>query len=335
LRDAVIRTVTHAPQREALLPIVERVARDSKGAVVPLAVYLSAAISAGREPDFDLASSLLWTAALRWLMADHPMEVLQPMSRQLRTRFPEADFLARVGDIIAAAPPILPGTAPFRDKLGAAVQFVPASRPDEKALLVCFCGKGGQIGMSVNYFHRWTQRVPAHTLYLRDLTRDFFYSGIAEIGPDWASLLDFIRSLASVLGVERVGVYGHSMGGFPAIRAGVELRAERAMSVSGRADHDSTPLSGDRAEIDGSRQRWIRMIEAIPDSRSELVCVYGADNKIDAADAGSLAHLPGVRLLPLPGHRLHNAGIKLAMSGELEHMLCWLVGARDDLSLNG
>jgi hypothetical protein len=333
LRDMVFATVSYAPQREALMPILERLVREAPGAVVPLAVYLSATIKAGRQPNYDLASSLLWTAALRWLLADHAAEVLQPMSRQLRARFPKADFLAKIDDIIAAAPPASPGAPPFRDRLGVPVQFVPAIRPDEKTLLVCFCCKGGRMGVGLNYFHRWAQRVPAHVLYLRDLTRDFYFTGIAEIGPDWASLLDFIRGLARALGVERLGVMGHSMGGFPAIRAGIELRAARAMSVSGRSNHDLERLKADPAGIAAAQQSWIRMMAATPDSRSEIACVYGADNSIDAEEAGSLARLPGVRLLPLPGYRMHNAAIQLVLTGELERMLRWVVGASDDLDL--
>ncbi len=335
LREMVFATVTHPARRKALLPILERIVGDASGAVVPLSVYMLCAIKAGRSPNFDLASSLLWTAALQWLFKDHPPELLQAISRQLRARFPEADFLAKLDDILNAAPPVPTGAAPFRDKLGAAVQFVPARRPDEKVLLVCFCGKGGQIGMPVNYFHRWTQRVPAHVLYLRDMTRDFFTSGIAELGPDWVSLLEFIRGLAGALGIERLATYGHSMGGFPAIRAGVELPVARAASVSGRADHDT--VQADRGAVEAARQRWIRMIGTLPEAAApppEIACAYGAGNSIDAGDAQALAGLAGVRLVPLPGHRLHNAGIKLATSGGLERMLAWLVGASDDLSMD-
>lgn len=337
LRETVFAIATHPTRREALLPILQQVVHDAPGKVVPLAVYLLCAIKARRPPDFDLASSVLWTAALQWLSQDQAPELLQPVSRQLRARFPEADFLARLDDILAGAPPVLPGAAPFRDRLGAAVQFVPGPRPESDALLVCFSGKGGQIGMSVNYLHRWIQHQPAHVLYLRDMARDFYLSGIPELGPDWPGLVDFVRGLAETLGVRRLATYGHSMGGFPALRAAVEVGAARSVSVSGRTDHDMVRSQTDPQLIEAARRRWIRLIGTPADkadASTEIALVYGADNSIDAGDAEALGGLPGIRLLPVLGHKTHNAGIALATSGQLQRILGWLVGTSDELSLN-
>lgn len=336
LRQAVFDAITDPRRRETLLPLLESLASGEGDNVVAAALYLLSALSARRGPRLDLVSPLAWTSALQWLFEDRPPELLRPISRRLLERFPDAMYLREVDRILAAAPPRLP-TVRFRDRLGAAVQLAIAPQPDVTALLVCFSGVTGQIGMPVNYFHRWVSRLPAHVLYLRDRTEAFFSSGIAEIGSDWTSLLEFIRGLAGALGVERLAVYGSSMGGFPAIRAGVELQAPRIVSMSGTAEHERPERRADPASQDpeAARRRWAQTICALltaSPSPVEIACVFGAGNRADAADAQALAGLPGIRLVPLPGYRRHNAGIHLAMTNRIEHVLSWLVGAGGDLT---
>jgi hypothetical protein len=337
LRETVIATVTNPRRGRALLPVLERMVKGSPGAVVPLALYLQAALSAGRAPNIDLASWVRWAGAFQWLFRDQPPELLRAVSRELTERFPEPAFLRELAELTASAPPIHLGAAPFRDRLGASAQFAPASEAGASTLLVCFCGRNGQIGLPVHYFQRWVQRLPAHALYLRDSTDRFYESGIAEFGNDWASLLEFVRAIAGVLGVERIAAYGSSMGGFAAVRAGAELGAARVVSMSGRTAHDEELNQAAPETLEAGRQQWRRLIEApLRTLRAppEIACVYGAENRFDLEDARALEGLPGVRLVPLPEYRRHNTGIKLAADGGLERVLAWVVGATDELSVS-
>lgn len=342
MRDAVFAALDDAPTRQALLPFVEHVIGQLPTPVVLAGLSLVGRARQGEDAPYGLASPLVWTAALQWLFEDLAPEFLREISARLLARFPNQEFLAELDGALAAVPPPVAGDG-FRDRILDPAQLALSADRSSRVLLVCFCGFDGRIGMPLGFFHRWIARLPVHALYLRDPAERFYRDGLPGIGPDRAAIVRFVRAVAGELGVRSAGVYGNSMGGFVAVGVGVAIGAARIVCASGRmpgtdrARRRGTP----EAELAAARQRGAAAVAerfAAAPRAPQTLCVYGAGSRADVADAESIAHLPGVRLMPLPERRRHNSGLELAKSGHLHGLLAWLAGtaaAPPDLGAGG
>jgi hypothetical protein len=106
------------------------------------------------------------------------------------------------------------------------------ARRGARSLIVAFCGGANRLGVPTSYFLQMLRDDLYDVVVLRDPRRLHYDQGVQGLG----SLLETthrIRDFAETKGFQEVITYGVSMGGYPALRAGLLLNATRAISVSG------------------------------------------------------------------------------------------------------
>lgn len=105
---------------------------------------------------------------------------------------------------------------------------------DRKSLILGFSGAAGQLMLPTPCFLQYLSSDRYDVVMLRDRTKQGYVFGI----PPYAqNLWDLIQKLKAELGAasyRRVYPYGTSMGGFPALRCGILLKTETAISGGGQ-----------------------------------------------------------------------------------------------------
>lgn len=156
-----------------------------------------------------------------------------------------------------------------------------------------------------------------HLVVIRDPSRCFGMCQIPRLGLDYDTNLALVQRILQQMGASEIYCIGFSSGGFPALRFGLDLQAQGVLAFS-------SPTSLDIADDPGSdlskypqlallyrkaRHRATSMAVAYTRSprRPRVLLVYGKEHTRDAFCAGLMAHVPGVRLRPLPGFSGHTS----------------------------
>ena len=119
----------------------------------------------------------------------------------------------------------------LREDWGKNVKFYTANR-SAQSLIVAFCGKGG-LGVPVSSFLQMMREDLYDVLVLHDERELFFDRGVAGFSDSFLEAVHRIKALATERGYGEVITFGPSMGGYPALRAGLLLGADRSISVGG------------------------------------------------------------------------------------------------------
>ncbi|MGE0725212.1 MAG: hypothetical protein AB7O45_12610 [Alphaproteobacteria bacterium] len=327
MRRIVLDATAAAGTDDAAVDALARMAADDDGFMAP-ALYLLACASGGRTPATGLATALRWANGLMWIMDAVEPERLVAMLRPLMPLIGRWDMFADLDAMLADAPARRPGDG-FLDEPHADVQLAMAPGEDARRLLVCLGGQIGRMGMPVNLFHRWAAGADRHVLYLRGPIRGDYQACVPEFGPGYGRMAAFVRGLADALAVERIGVYGNSLGGFPAACLGLAVGAHRIVVAAGttRSVRARQALADRASERRALTDDLARRIAAAP-AGSTILCLHSAGNAGDRADADALAGLAGVRAIALAG-ATHNVSRPLARAGALGPLLAWAAGARE------
>jgi len=99
-------------------------------------------------------------------------------------------------------------------------------------LVVAFCSAVHRLGVPVSYFLQTMREDLYDVLVLRDPRKLHFDAGVQGLGS-FLEVMHRIKTFAEVKGFREIITYGSSMGGYPALRAGLLLKANRAISMSG------------------------------------------------------------------------------------------------------
>jgi hypothetical protein len=99
-------------------------------------------------------------------------------------------------------------------------------------LVVAFCSAVHRLGVPASYFLQTMREDLYDVLILRDPRKSFFDHGVQGLGS-FLEVMHRIKAFAEVKGFSEIITYGSSMGGYPALRAGLLLNATRAISMSG------------------------------------------------------------------------------------------------------
>ncbi len=102
------------------------------------------------------------------------------------------------------------------------------------ALIVGFCGKGQRLLMPIAMMLQFLDDEKYDVLIVQDSRRLHFDQGIERFAATLPALANEILSIAKRRNYSSIVTYGTSMGGFPALRAGEYLGADRAVSAGGR-----------------------------------------------------------------------------------------------------
>jgi hypothetical protein len=123
----------------------------------------------------------------------------------------------------------------FKDDLYADFQFVPAARSDQ--ILLVFCDMAQRFGgCPLPLIHCHLGQLGVHLLYLRDQDNLFYLNGQRRDHYNFAQTLERIQALGEQHGVKQRLTIGTSSGGFGALHWGLELSADRIVSLAGPTD---------------------------------------------------------------------------------------------------
>ena len=197
-------------------------------------------------------------------------------------------------------------------------------------LLMVFTGAEKNFWISLDLLHRIIRNIVGQAAYLRDFANVFFLAGIDPY-RDYPSTVDGLKTVITRCRAEKLYVMGISAGGFAALKYGLDLEADAVLAF-GPPTEISRYLTNIRQMAKRFRDYQIgdEMIDVVPfyeraARRPDVTIVFGGANKRDQAQGQRLAHLPGVRLVPIPGLAMHGSVAHLLGTGRFEGLVQELV----------
>jgi hypothetical protein len=209
-----------------------------------------------------------------------PLEVAALMRHPLYSRLPFA-----IAPLLEQELP----AAYLRSNFGKYVQLYSANC-GARNLIIGFCGTLHRLMMPISQFLQLMPCEQHDVLVLSDVRTKHFDAGIEGYSSSFFETLKRLRGLIDERGYQSVICYGVSMGGYPALRAGIWLRAQRAVSVGGRfCEHPNRLLQ---------RQHEIRAFDLMcacrPNREVPSLAVYASDNEDDVRNYEILNYvMPG------------------------------------------
>jgi hypothetical protein len=190
----------------------------------------------------------------------------------------------------------------------------PSVPTDRKPLILGFCGGADRLMMPIPCVLQYLPSDLCDLVLLRDSSHQHYLNGISSYA---SSFHELVRKLAADLSVDlyrRTCCYGTSMGGFSALRRGILLRSDSAVSVGGGFPWHPSRLLRRNERALSSFDPLCRCNAATSVS---LYCCYGAGHPHDPARNEYLS-----RILPI--HRIavdttsHNVIVELWRLGALQ-----------------
>jgi hypothetical protein len=175
---------------------------------------------------------------------------------------------------------------------------------------------------SVFLAHRFLASFPLNIVYLRDETYCLNLAGNRSLGADYGACVEALRSLCAQRGWRELYALGFSMGGYSALRFGLDLGVRAALSFSG-------PTSLASAEYrEQMGLKWLHeaapqmTVDLLPlfrraSRRPRLLLCYGDANAGDAEMATRMAGLPETELIPFEGFDGHSTFMEAGRLGRL------------------
>jgi hypothetical protein len=291
------------------------------------------AFAAGRSPRFDRAELVAWAKVADELVQQGELELAAHAVRGLHEAWPDFAWAKTIVDLFGVMPPDEPGAPQFGDDFPKPVQVV--RREGASAAFLVFCGAKHRVGMPLSMFHRWLARLPVSLIYLRDLKGLCYLGGIPELGADLRATVGALRSMIHELGARRTICYGNSVGGYGALRYGLDLAADAVLSMCGVVNltvpfnrHLHYAKTALKAEVTfPDAQLDLRELYRSAEPRPRAWLAYGARNWDDRLHGEHMAGLDGVTLEPVAGYKGHNSALELIRGGRFDDLLKEAVGA--------
>lgn len=95
-----------------------------------------------------------------------------------------------------------------------------------RSLIIAFGGIAGALGIPPFEFFHLTKDLYVNKIYLRDLSQTWYHSGLPGISKNIDETADYLRQKIHEAGVDKVVVFGNSMGGYAAIVFGILINAD-------------------------------------------------------------------------------------------------------------
>jgi tetratricopeptide (TPR) repeat protein len=183
-----------------------------------------------------------------------------------------------------------------------------AEMPGAEAAVFVFTGTNDEVSMPLELFDRYLSTLPFTAIYLKDFKRLRFLQGIESLGADLPTTLEALQSKLARLGVKRLCTLGNCVGGFAAIRYGVELEADRIVAFSPpTCSPVETPIKLEegrrfmKARLEANVSRDLTDLQPFLSGRRQSAWIelfYEDPDPRDRAAAQRLLGLPGVHLRP-------------------------------------
>lgn len=208
--------------------------------------------------------------------------------------------------------------------------YTDGSAPGRKALLLCFGGLGGRLGLPLSVLLQWIDARRFDVVTLRDPSQSRFRLGAGSFAPDFVALIRNIHQTFAPDRYARVIALGNSMGGNPAVQYAVLAGAERAISIGAQVSSDPLRLM--------MRMSVPTAFDPICDCLRHLplrgIWVYGEAMPQDLQGGEDLFRRAGGQRLVIPEFDEHNALGLFWTNGELDRMLAMLLDSNLPRSRN-
>jgi tetratricopeptide (TPR) repeat protein len=211
------------------------------------------------------------------------------------------------------------------------------ARNAEVAVLV-FTGSNDRVSMPLSIFDRYLAALGVSAVYLKDFRRLRFLRGVQSLGEDYDSTLAALRDIVERLRVTRLCTIGNCDGGFPAIRYGVELHADRILAFQTTTHSPQFSLAKLEQGRNFMRKRLAANVcEKMTDLKpflqarrhgSRIELFYEEEDPRDRVHALHLAGLDGVTLRPHMGQSNHHLLRRLAQRRGFRETLAGLLAVR-------
>jgi hypothetical protein len=255
-----------------------------------------------------------------WRVQNRAGEVLTPLEVAgliaLSHTFPPAtrlwlDDLAAMGGFASAEPQRY-----LRETVRDDVDLYrdPAGPVTEKRLIIAFCGRADRLMLPVSCVLQFLPSRLCDVVVLRDRTGGHYLNGIPSCGSSLLDLARFLEAEFRPRDYFRAYCYGTSAGGFAALRSGILLRADRAISVGGQFPwHTQRLLDPSEARIPA----FELLCDCLSDHGTPLYCAYGMESEPDRDSVVRLSKTCRVNRIAFPGIDDHNLIAALLKSGQL------------------
>lgn len=168
------------------------------------------------------------------------------------------DRAPTISDWLALSPPDRNLKRPVRlEALSAEVQI--SRSTTSRCVALVFLGLANRAMLPIGVFDRFFAALDISVLYIRDNRRLLGNAGIETLGSSFEDTIHGLRKLISDLGGQRCITVGSSAGGYPAIRYGLELEAEKILCFSG-----PTNLTAEFLANDGRGAIVSRRLQTLP-----------------------------------------------------------------------
>lgn len=192
----------------------------------------------------------------------------------------------------------------------------------DKTALICFTGSARRMMLPAATF---LQALPASrfdVVMLKDEQRLHYQAGVEGYAETLAELVQRLAKDLDTGSYRRVVTMGTSMGGFPALRAGILMQADRALSLGGREMWHVGRLG--RLDDYPSCVAFDALCPCAPPS-PELACVFTSSFHADRRSAEIAAALRPVTFVESNLGTGHDVLFVRWKRGQLRHFLDYLI----------
>ncbi|WP_102958918.1 hypothetical protein [Mangrovicella endophytica] len=293
--------------------------------------YLEACWRRGETPLFLAANVKIWAVAIDAMVAANRLDAAAHASLLAAAEFPSVVFMRTMALAFSKLPPPVDraGQDGFSDAKGVDVQIV--RRQGSDTVIFAFTGNSDRLGLPLNLIHRWMVPLGVHVVYLRDVQRHFYTSGIASLAPTEAGTVAALRRLAEQLGAKRILTYGNSAGGYAALKYALGLQAERALVFGAPTALEMTGELHHLPDLSAEQLPDLRALYAAAPARPRTHLVASGGVERDVQQAMHLQGPPGVSVELIPDYASHETILPLIENGRFPQILEWFVGTQWDV----
>jgi hypothetical protein len=203
-----------------------------------------------------------------------PLEIAELLRRPAYQHLPFA-----IAPLLREAPP----TRYLREELSQGVRLFSANL-GARTLIVAFCGNVPRLMKSISHFLQMMPDEICDVLVITDAQQRHHDAGARGYSNSLLETLTGIKVLSEARSYRRVITFGASMGGFPALRAGLWLGADRAISVGGAFCTHPPRLMRPSSEI----RAFDLLCECCPRRNVPVIAAYAARNPRDVGHQAAL-----------------------------------------------
>ena len=179
-------------------------------------------------------------------------------------------------------PLLASGDAPVgyeRKSWSESASFYTASR-GARSLIATFCGTSKGVGLPIAYFLQMLRDDLYDVVVLYDRRKLHFDRGVEGFSESFLETARRIEAFARAKGYDEIITFGASLGGYPALRAGLLLGARRAISMGGVYGWQVGRLVRNEPTVGA----FDLLCPCFADRQVELVAVASAQNRSDVRD---------------------------------------------------